>query len=750
MGLVDSDLERDFILANPDETFGVVISRLLKGGRNDYSFILVQTGPRLFRACQAGKLKLRLKFLPVESLFSMRLSELASDFVDVPVVQQEEINLNSAKQLAQKNSLRFLVVLQGDEVQGYIWLVSRTVYPGKSLGDAYKDFQRQFPEASELVDFGLKKSAKPSSKKNYVNTGFTSRTSPAELLDKTKPLTPEGDYYFCLGVGELVKGSIESTPTTLPEQLPVDAVLQVALYAFDGELEIDPQASVGLLRLQEDGSAAIERQPGVKGSAPEAPWLLFPIKTPAHTGRMRLRCNIYYNQCLVQSRLVSAEVFPADQWTGTEPALVSELDYNLSQSMAASHLSGIQAHRLSLMINDNGNGTHGFRFFGKDEFKSDATIDGHELQGLIDYARSALRKTAWGDENPYSNQAYRYAGPPDLKRLREDIISLAVRGFRIYDQIINRLAGGAAQARKLSDLMDDRGMVQIALKQSARFVLPAALIYDYLFDTGADAKDYQLCPQFLDALNGPAPLEQCACFEGNCPSRGDEVTLCPSGFWGFRHDLGMPLSLAGAPDAPTEIVVQGSPSYVISVCLDPNFTERAGHEARLRNLLTQAQWTRADSRDATFDAMKMAQPHLVYFYCHGGLTSSNVPFIQIGKMTERGITRDNLLAKGVVWEKPRPLVFINGCHTTALEPESAFELVSGFVETAGAAGVIGTEITVFEPIATAFAENFLQAFSQGIEVGEAIRRSRLALLKQSNPLGLVYIPYTMAGLHIKM
>jgi hypothetical protein len=269
-------------------------------------------------------------------------------------------------------------------------------------------------------------------------------------------------------------------------------------------------------------------------------------------------------------------------------------------------------------------------------------------------------------------------------------------------------------------------------------------------DSGADSKDYQLCPEFTKALAGQAPLDQCICFDGKCPSKGDDITICPSGFWGFRQDLGMPLSLADAPDAPTEITVQGSPNFVISVCLDPSFIMRAGHEARLKNLLTQVQWTRADSRDTTFDAMKVAQPHLVYFYCHGGLTSSKVPFIQIGLMSERGITRDNLRAKGVFWENPRPLVFINGCHTTALEPDSAFELVSGFVEVAGASGVIGTEITIFEPIATAFAENFLQYFSQGVEVGEAIRRSRLALLKQSNPLGLVYIPYTMAGLHIKM
>jgi CHAT domain-containing protein len=176
---------------------------------------------------------------------------------------------------------------------------------------------------------------------------------------------------------------------------------------------------------------------------------------------------------------------------------------------------------------------------------------------------------------------------------------------------------------------------------------------------------------------------------------------------------------------------------------------RAGHEEHLHQLFNQAIWNRAADRQTTFTLMQQAQAHLVYFYCHGGVNASNIPFIQIGALTERGITRDNLRLKKIFWKEPRPLIFINGCHTTALEPESAFELVSGFVETAGAAGVIGTEITIFEPLATSFAESFLQAFNQGVEVGEAVRIARLALLKQMNPLGLAYIPYAMANLHLE-
>jgi len=93
-------------------------------------------------------------------------------------------------------------------------------------------------------------------------------------------------------------------------------------------------------------------------------------------------------------------------------------------------------------------------------------------------------------------------------------------------------------------------------------------------------------------------------------------------------------------------------------------------------------------------------------------------------------------------------VFINGCRTTALEPETAIELVSSLVRRAQASGVIGTEITVFEPLARDFAEAYLARFLAGATVGESVRGARLALLARGNPLGLAYIPFALESLRL--
>ena len=82
-----------------------------------------------------------------------------------------------------------------------------------------------------------------------------------------------------------------------------------------------------------------------------------------------------------------------------------------------------------------------------------------------------------------------------------------------------------------------------------------------------------------------------------------------------------------------------------------------------------------------------------------------------------------------------------------MEPARALEFVTALMGIA-AAGVIGTEITLFEPLAVAFAEHSLKQFLAEVELGEAMRNTRLALLKSGNPLGLIYTSYALASLRL--
>jgi hypothetical protein len=323
---------------------------------------------------------------------------------------------------------------------------------------------------------------------------------------------------------------------------------------------------------------------------------------------------------------------------------------------------------------------------------------------------------------------------------------LAKKGYAFYSHVIDKFTGGLRQSEDLAALMRKPGRVQIALKESARHFIPSALIYDYPLDNGLADADYKICPAFQKGFNGNIPLDDADCFRGLCPTREDLDVVCPSGFWGFRHYVGMPLSLATAKDAPPEIAWQGAPHLTMAVSTDLALKEK--HHNALLALRAGLNWSYVESRDETLMLMKRANPHLIYFYCHGGL-EGNEPYIRVGPSKGPRLTESVLRAKHIQWNDPRPLVFINGCHTTALEPEQALEFVSSFVTLANAAGVIGTEITVFEPLARAFAETFMRCFIvESKSVGESIRSARLALLKAGNPLGLVYLPFVISTLRM--
>ncbi len=611
---------------------------------------------------------------------------------------------------------------------------------------------------------------------SIVNTGFAEMSRPAEPVDPSTPLVCGEKYYFWFEVGERVRGAIDVEPVSIPvEILPKDAVLTVALFGFDGEIGIIPGSEIGTIAVREHGRAIVHKQAASPDLLPDSPVnmyrLFFPVTIPRQSGTFKLRCDVYYEQVLLQSYLVAARAviaadameLPEDHGAGL--ALRTTSDYTISRSLSPLHLASLGAHRLSIMLNDNGNGTHGFRFFGDDGtelVKQDAVLTEAEIQNLIRMVREELRLATWGTTGEWKeSDSYLYGNDgssdtPDLERLRKDLVGFAKCGWRIYDSMVERIAvphaASAQEARNrraaFKEMMKKPGLVQIATKESIRHVIPFAMFYDYPLDTGFASGNYKLCPSFLEAFGDGVPLKDTLCFKGECPSQ-DLFTVCPGGFWGFRHGIGFPMSVPTS-DSDTALTIhhEGTPRIAVSVSMELSVTMRANHEKAIEKLFAHGNYLYAQSRRDTLELMLRGKPHILYFYCHGAV-SNHVPYIQIGPPGDPIIDRSILRANDIRWDNPRPLVFINGCHTTALEPEMAFELVSGFIGTSNAAGVIGTEITIFEPLACSFGEEFIRLFLEGESVGESVRLARLNLLQKGNPLGLVYIPFVLASLSME-
>ena len=589
-----------------------------------------------------------------------------------------------------------------------------------------------------------------------VSTGFASLDTPDLAYNAALPLASNESYYFWFEVGDKVIGAINLTDDELvTEGLPPEAELDVVLFSLPGEIEIKRGADIGTIRLEVTNTVQVVRTAAQPHTISDRNLLtrrlFFPVHTPSQAGSYHLRCHVYYRQNLLQSWYVTAQVMP-EPAVQSHSVLTAVLDYVLSKQLAVSQLQQMGEAQFSLLVNEKSKGSHTFRFFGRqgDEFvKEDVSIHEGTLQDLIKMTRALLREITWGDSKLYNKEKhYRYENMEDVNQFQHDLIRMAIRGYRLYDAIINPLVGNRQQERHLLSLMRTPGQVQISLKEVANLVIPVAMIYDYKLYDNKLLAEYSVCESFLSSLEQATPLEETQCFRGECPaSRQLSTIVCPSGFWGYRHQLGLPVSVSQALDAPVCITSQQPPSLTVAVSTDVRLRRRQEHETVLKSL--GCSWHYADSTEQILTVMQEETAQVVYFYCHGGLRN-NLPFLSLGLPNSDPLTRAMLRAADIYWDKVRPLIFINGCHTTALEPDKALNLVSGFVETAQAAGVIGTEITIFESLAAPFAETFLQKFLlEGQTVGEAIRGARLRFLAEGNPLGLVYIPFVIPGLKLQ-
>jgi hypothetical protein len=601
-------------------------------------------------------------------------------------------------------------------------------------------------QASESADDGAQPEA---SAARVVNTGFSQRDNAAQALTPQSTLSPATGYWFWLEVGELIANSIEVTPTALPETLPADALLTVMLFAYPDELQLTPGADTAEIRLRGGAQSEVVRQPGealgqvVTGELAQRR-LFFPVKTTAREGPQWMRCNIYHQHILLQSRRITAQV---GSGVAGSAGLTSVLDFKLSHTLDPARLSRMTPQTLNVFTNSNAEGTHGFYFEGKGELKTQATIPEGTLQDSLTQVRKTLRNVAWGSTEVWQKGwPYRYDAPGEAKFFQDDLKDLARRGYMLYSTLIDGITGSANTSDDLATLMLVPGVVQISSVEAANLVVPAALFYDRPLDSQVDLT---VCEAFLKSVRAGQPLASSDCFNGKCPTYGDPSIVCPGGFWGYRHDIGLPVSTLqnSAGDAPADIEFTSPASMLVVVSLDPMFKQRETHETHLKAVRAPMDFTLCDSRSKVIDAFQKTPAEIVYFYCHGSTTQFNTPFLSIGN--DESITPDNLRAWKVRWKSPRPLVFMNGCMTAALEPEKAAEFVSAFVNIASASGVIGTEITVFEPLATTFAESFLGYFLGDCRsVGASVRLARLRLLEQFNPLGLVYIPFALPGLHL--
>jgi hypothetical protein len=480
-------------------------------------------------------------------------------------------------------------------------------------------------------------------------------------------------------------------------------------------------------------------------------YLEIAFRTRAGAGPRALRCTVYHNNNAVQSIRVAFTTGDAGRASAT--LIHGTVDYSLADDLA---LAGeLAPRRLSVVTNQSfgtsglsgaaSGGTHTIVVKGADTPPVAVNLTEAGVTETLRAMRTELTLITLGKDGLGTRYDKDNAAP--AKQLTTDLETLAYLGSRFWQDAV---PFGADQDA-LKPLLETSATIQIARVTDT--VFPWALVYDYphlLDDPWVPCELLRQWPAARAALGG---------YPAACPfAAGHELnTLCPYGFWGFRHLIEQPPSVARGR-LRTEIPVPAGAHAAAVRSLNLDSALSAAHLKRLGEYLApRFTITDCDSRADFVAAIDGPALPLIYFYCHGKTAVLGhkgvdllTPYLEIGLSEKLGTGDLNAWAAAGQWHRERwrvvpPLVFINGCHTAALSPEQLVTFVNAFAG-AEAAGVVGTEIAVAQPVASEFAQLFYMHLMAGVSragltVGQALRRARFDLLAKGNVTGLVYTAF---------
>ena len=150
---------------------------------------------------------------------------------------------------------------------------------------------------------------------------------------------------------------------------------------------------------------------------------------------------------------------------------------------------------------------------------------------------------------------------------------------------------------------------------------------------------------------------------------------------------------------------------------------------------------------------------IVHFACHCETPRDHPPDDYAIQLAAPDGTKETIRLEDFIdgmmcasaWDHPArrdrmPLVFLNACGTSVMEPASAASWLKPFADNHNR-GFIGTMANVPDRVAARFSRTFYTELFSGRTAGEALHRAKWNLLQDyANPLGILYSLYADAGL----
>lgn len=692
-----------------------------------------------------------IKLLPVGDRKATR------SLVDKAHSQARSINVGHIDQAQRNNLIRTLSQVErqapkivSPPIKNILRIVSETK-PAKYVTD--------------LDQRGLE-SAQSETVLRYVNVCIE-RPADHSVVSKFTSLRVETDYDLRMNIGSLWPESVieNAQPNPFPTHLlpKTDVGYWLEVVAVSDDFMI-PKIRHNIFLPEARDSWVCSCSPGQDHTCVEqtrGPYLYIAFRSLMTIGSARLRLAVYYQNNLIQSQLLTAQVLKTERngMGGVKPRKSRQsswIDYSLTADLG--ELSYLPPRALNILTNANPDGTHRIVINGALDDAATFNLTEGQMRNAINAVRDKLvgihvKKYGGqlGSDVQYEN-LYDANNAKKKDAFIADLKQLAPLGRRLWDLL---LADKPDQRRKLREkLLKESATIQVSRTAGSSFVFPWLLVYDIPLES--NTKKFKLC-RLLNEWDGAGHMINQE--KPDCPYKGEHAknTICPFGFWGFKHIIEQPPSMPEGRNLPTKIAPSNQPPELvvgISLDLDKKLTDK--HLKSIVTELKRFSVAAHDSIEMIAEALSNPLLELVYFYCHGQRdpvpgSDEPLPYLGVGKgevlSTGDLVTWDDADWDDQHWRKTSPLVFINGCHTAEITPESLANFVDTFAGVY-ASGVIGTEVLVHQRVATEAGFEFLNSFQNNKSVGNALQGMRLKFLLKGNLLGLAYTPYCSAELRL--
>ncbi|XVV08386.1 CHAT domain-containing protein [Actinoplanes sp. CA-131856] len=481
------------------------------------------------------------------------------------------------------------------------------------------------------------------------------------------------------------------------------------------------------------------------------PFATITLITPAAPAHLVVRLAVYYGAAVVHVHEVGLPM--------TSPAhLTATVVYSLTRSFA--DLGPFRDRKLSVFTSPAADSDGRIYVNGVSAEPMAFTYSDQQAENACKTARNRLFQTHLVKVKDKWTSTYDESQAKTQPAFEADLLALARVGSDLHSSIFGR--GDWPQIRQmlLHEASAGPAVVQCGRMANEKLTIPWQIVYDLPMQSG-DETPY-LCPSVREI--GPDQPGACP-HEDSHPRTGASV-LCPYGLWGLAHILEVPPNL-GEERGLTHVVSERADLPVATVVgwnsrlstEKHSETEGLRHLAVLQSGALGVVPPQIESRDTFGRRLAPADMDLVYVYAHcdreldEGATASKAKIV-LGSGDSFTPLDVRKWAGYYDWPYPHwsgrePLVVLNACHTGEVLAATLAGFVDAFAQTAGAAGVVATEVTLEQRLAGLAMELFLAELAGNVSVGEAMRRTRWRLLARGNLMGLAYTPYCAADLTLR-